>query len=73
MRFQPSFVAVAALAGATSAYPTIPPSKCGPFKGSFHVKQYQLYPENADFDFNSCKLYIGYASIRRYCSMTDVM
>jgi len=27
---------------------------CPPFKGTFTVKQYQLYPENADFDFKSC-------------------
>ncbi|KAG4415045.1 hypothetical protein IFR04_011817 [Cadophora malorum] len=32
---------------------------CPPFKGTFTVKQYQLYPENADFDFKSCLLYIG--------------
>ncbi|KAF2259854.1 hypothetical protein CC78DRAFT_555844 [Lojkania enalia] len=33
--------------------------KCAPFQGNFTIKQYQLYPENADFDFNTCKLYIG--------------
>lgn len=33
---------------------------CPPFKGTFTIKQYQLYPENADFDFQSCLLYIGF-------------
>ena len=33
--------------------------KCPPFSGNFTVKAYQLYPENADFDFNACVLYIG--------------
>jgi hypothetical protein len=32
---------------------------CGPFGGNFTIDQYLLYPENADFDFNSCLLYIG--------------
>ncbi|KAH7308348.1 hypothetical protein BKA65DRAFT_177388 [Rhexocercosporidium sp. MPI-PUGE-AT-0058] len=32
---------------------------CPPFNGTFTIKQYQLYPENADFDFVSCLLYIG--------------
>ncbi|PSN69322.1 hypothetical protein BS50DRAFT_475245, partial [Corynespora cassiicola Philippines] len=33
--------------------------KCPPFSGNFTVKKYQLYPENADFDNNTCKLFIG--------------
>ncbi|KAF2281579.1 uncharacterized protein EI97DRAFT_473213 [Westerdykella ornata] len=33
--------------------------KCPPFSGNFTVNRYQLYPENADFDFNNCLLYIG--------------
>ncbi|KAH6672129.1 hypothetical protein B0J14DRAFT_67706 [Halenospora varia] len=32
---------------------------CKPFSGNFTIEQYQLYPENADFDFKSCLLYIG--------------
>ncbi|KAH7403844.1 hypothetical protein BKA64DRAFT_777559 [Cadophora sp. MPI-SDFR-AT-0126] len=32
---------------------------CPPFKGTFTINQYQLYPENADFDFRSCLLYAG--------------
>lgn len=32
---------------------------CKPFSGNFTIEQYQLYPENADFDFISCLLYIG--------------
>ena len=32
---------------------------CPPFNGSFVIDSYQLYPENADFDFDSCLLYIG--------------
>ncbi len=36
--------------------------KCPPFSGNFTIHQYQLYPENADFDFNSCLLYIGYVA-----------
>ncbi|OCL11450.1 hypothetical protein AOQ84DRAFT_361510 [Glonium stellatum] len=34
-------------------------SKCAPFNGTFTINQYQLYPENADFDFKSCLLYMG--------------
>ncbi|KAF2796667.1 hypothetical protein K505DRAFT_373018 [Melanomma pulvis-pyrius CBS 109.77] len=48
-----------ALTGLASAHPKPHQAKCGSFKGDFTVKRYQLYPENADFDFNSCKLYIG--------------
>jgi hypothetical protein len=33
--------------------------KCPPFSGNFTVSAYQLYPENGDFDFNACVLYIG--------------
>lgn len=33
-------------------------SKCKPFSGNFTIDQYQLYPENSDFDFKSCLLYI---------------
>jgi hypothetical protein len=36
------------------------PSTCPPFSGTFVIDQYKLYPENADFDFRSCLLYIGY-------------
>ncbi len=32
---------------------------CPPFNGSFVIDYYQVYPENADFDFDSCLLYIG--------------
>ena len=33
---------------------------CPPFKGSFEIDYFQVYPENADFDFQSCLLYIGF-------------
>ncbi|KAG4433132.1 hypothetical protein IFR05_011374 [Cadophora sp. M221] len=49
---------------------------CPPFKGTFTIKQYQLYPENADFDFDSCLLYIGNlfnASIGIYDPYKDKM
>lgn len=36
-----------------------PDSKCAPFSGNFTVSAFQLYPENDDFDFNHCVLYIG--------------
>ena len=35
-------------------------SHCPPFSGNFSIHAYQLYPENGDFDFNACVLYIGY-------------
>lgn len=38
------------------------PSKkaCPPFtNGSFAIQQYQLYPENADWDVNNCIVYFG--------------
>ena len=33
--------------------------KCTTPKGSFAINQYLLYPENVDFDFKSCLLYLG--------------
>ncbi|KAH8897993.1 hypothetical protein GQ53DRAFT_712506 [Thozetella sp. PMI_491] len=37
-----------------------PPSACRPLnKGTFSVNQYQLYPENADWDTKSCLVYFG--------------
>jgi hypothetical protein len=33
---------------------------CPPFKRSFEIDYFQVYPENADFDFQSCLLYIGF-------------
>ena len=35
------------------------PGRCPDVTGTFMIEQYQLYPENADFDFNSCLLYLG--------------
>jgi hypothetical protein len=32
---------------------------CPLFKGDFVIHKYQLYPENADFDFGSCLIYTG--------------
>jgi hypothetical protein len=32
---------------------------CPPLKDEFVIHQYQLYPENADFDYRSCLLYTG--------------
>lgn len=61
MRVQSTLATAATLATAVSAHPAARQTKCGPMKGDFHIKQYQLYPENADFDFNSCKLYVGYS------------
>ncbi|KAH6718640.1 hypothetical protein DL95DRAFT_389186 [Leptodontidium sp. 2 PMI_412] len=49
---------------------------CPPFSGTFTIKQYQLYPENVDFDFNSCLLYIGIlfnASVGVYDPYKDKM
>jgi len=38
--------------------------ECPPFNGgNFTINQYQLYPENADFDTRQCLLYIGYVAI----------
>ncbi|KAF2467269.1 uncharacterized protein BDR25DRAFT_376200 [Lindgomyces ingoldianus] len=36
-----------------------PRAPCADVKGTFSINQLQLYPENADFDFHSCLLYIG--------------
>lgn len=63
MRISNTLAAVSVVAGVASAHPTArQQAPCGPFKGNFTVKQYQLYPENADFDFLSCKLFIGYVN-----------
>jgi hypothetical protein len=35
-------------------------SKCPEFtKGTFSVNQYQLYPENGDWDAKNCLVYFG--------------
>jgi hypothetical protein len=36
-----------------------PKGRCTPLKGDFVIHQYQLYPENVDFDSGSCLLYTG--------------
>jgi len=61
MHFSTSIAIVAALASAVTAYPNPPNDRgnCPPFSGDFSIKQYQVYPENADFDFTNCKLYVG--------------
>jgi hypothetical protein len=33
--------------------------KCTTPNGSFEINQFMLYPENVDFDFKSCLLYLG--------------
>ncbi|KAJ4360183.1 uncharacterized protein N0V89_000743 [Didymosphaeria variabile] len=46
-------------ATAVTAHPGSHSSRRPPFQGDFTINQYQLYPENADFDFKTGKLYIG--------------
>jgi hypothetical protein len=36
--------------------------KCKTLTGDLQVKQYQLYPENYDFDQDRCIAYFGYVS-----------
>jgi len=64
---------IAYLLGATSLFSTAFGSDCGPpkspyekkkggcppFSGDFTIHNYKLYPENVDFDFDSCLLYVG--------------
>jgi hypothetical protein len=48
------------LAVGASAVPRSYPGKCPPFhRGSFNINQYQLYPENADWDANRCLVLFG--------------
>ncbi|KAF2684336.1 hypothetical protein K458DRAFT_302910 [Lentithecium fluviatile CBS 122367] len=77
MRLSGPITTAAALACAVSALPK--PHKgnktCPPFNGNFSIKAYQVYPENADFDFNNCKLYVGQiwnASLGIYDPYTSV-
>jgi hypothetical protein len=37
---------------------------CPPFERNFTINQYQLYPENLDFDFRNCLLYLGFVSLK---------
>lgn len=39
-------------------------STCPPVTGNFTVSHYQLYPENADWDSESCLLYFGWVILR---------
>ncbi|KAK1759934.1 hypothetical protein QBC47DRAFT_373335 [Echria macrotheca] len=36
-----------------------PPKDCPPFSGTFNIDYFQLYPENADWDTNSCTVWFG--------------
>lgn len=36
---------------------------CPPFSGSFFVEQQDLYPEGADWDPDTCTLYLGYVGL----------
>ncbi len=57
--FLPVILLVTLSLGARGNY--ITPSTCKPFyRGSFNIHQYQLYPENADWDEKSCLVYFGY-------------
>ncbi|KAF9876963.1 hypothetical protein CkaCkLH20_05809 [Colletotrichum karsti] len=48
-----------ALLAHVEAVPKLPKT-CPPFtKGSFTIQQYQLYPENADWDVDNCIVYFG--------------
>lgn len=35
------------------------PKKCPPFSGTFNIEYFQLYPENADWNPDSCTVWIG--------------
>lgn len=35
------------------------PKKCPPFSGTFNIDYFQLYPENADWNPNSCTVWFG--------------
>lgn len=45
--------------GFVTAYPDSLSSRKPSFEGNFTINRYQLYPENADFDSKSGKLYVG--------------
>ena len=67
-----TLVALALLAlAAASAIPAPifqrnPGGQCPPLhRGTFTVKQFQLYPENADWDAKRCVVYYGYSPFFR--------
>lgn len=37
---------------------------CPPFSGSFFIEQQDLYPEGADWDPDTCTLYLGYVCLK---------
>ena len=45
---------------ATPAKEISPRARCPDVDGTFIIDQLGLYPENSDFDLNTCLLYIGY-------------
>ncbi|KAK7183015.1 hypothetical protein DPSP01_006036 [Paraphaeosphaeria sporulosa] len=59
MHLPTNFLSLAVAATVVTAYPGSPSSRRPPFKGNFTISQYQLYPENADFDSETGKLYVG--------------
>ncbi|KAF1980207.1 hypothetical protein BU23DRAFT_562605 [Bimuria novae-zelandiae CBS 107.79] len=59
MHLSTSVLTTALAATAVTAHPGSRSNRKPLFKGDFTIDQYQLYPENADYDFNSGKLYIG--------------
>jgi len=44
---------------ATLAYAGGNYGRCFTPSGTFEINQYMLYPENVDFDFDTCTLYLG--------------
>ncbi|KAK6211577.1 TRI14 [Colletotrichum tabaci] len=40
-------------------YGESPTPACPPFQGNFSINQFQLYPENAEFDPSTCLLYVS--------------
>ncbi|KAI0534691.1 hypothetical protein GGR58DRAFT_481933 [Xylaria digitata] len=54
------FIFAAWLLTTTISHPLLRPKRCPPFNnGTINIAAYQLYPENVDFDEQSCLLYIG--------------
>jgi len=56
-----SIVTSLLVAGGALAHPGHGHGGCRPLRrGNFNINQYQLYPENADWDEKACVVYFGY-------------
>lgn len=62
MAFLMRLIIASLLSGLAAGLPKPPPhyhDHCPPFSGTFNIHYFQLYPENAVWDYQHCLVYIS--------------